>query len=140
MFDTNSEKIVIILGGLSTLFVTSSAYMIGKTSPDINYEMLALVNLFNHFILIVIALPFLLNTLFEQEHTSKIYVILLNLYSLMNSLFIIIISTQVAKDVNQRLFFNFIDDQIIFILMALIELIPVYLSLYLRRKKSFNFQ
>lgn len=140
MFDTNSEKVVIILGGLSTLFVTSSAYMIGKTSPDINYEILSLVNLFNHFILIVITLPFLLNTLFEQEHTSKAYIILLNAYSALNSIFIIIISLQAAQDGNQRLFFNFIDDQFIFIIMALIELIPVYLTLYLINKKSFNFQ
>ena len=61
MFDTTSEKVVTILGGLGVLFVGSAAWLIDKPSID-NHEIIALVNIFNHFILIVISLPFMLKT------------------------------------------------------------------------------
>ncbi|OLS21893.1 MAG: hypothetical protein HeimC2_27260 [Candidatus Heimdallarchaeota archaeon LC_2] len=132
MFDTSSEKVVTILGGLGVLFVGSAAWLIDKPSID-NNEIIALVNIFNHFILIVIALPFMLKTLFEQETTSKAYILLLNIFSLLNAFFLILIAFQLPSN---QLFFNQINDFFIFLLMALGEVIPIYLTVYQRRNNA----
>ncbi len=134
MFDTNSEKVVTILGGLGVLFVASSAWIIDKPSID-NNEIIALVNIFNHFILIVISLPFMLKTLFEQETTSKAYLFLLNVYAFLNALFLALVAFQFPEN-EEHLLFKQIDDLYIFLLMAIGEIIPVYLTIYQMRKKA----
>ena len=136
MFDTTSEKVVTILGGLGVLFVGSAAWLIDKTSID-NHEIIALVNIFNHFILIVIALPFMLKTLFEQENTSKAYLFLLNSYSLLNAFFLSLVAFQLPGN-DDQLLFKQIDDLYIFLLMALGEIVPFYLTIYQLRKKAFT--
>ncbi|MCE7733836.1 MAG: hypothetical protein GPJ54_03090 [Candidatus Heimdallarchaeota archaeon] len=132
MFDTTSEKMVTILGGLGVLFVGSSAWLIDKPSIE-NHEIIALVNIFNHFILIVISLPFMLKTLFEEETTSKAYLFLLNAYGFLNAFFLVLVAFQLPDD---QLFFNQIDDLYIFLLMAIGELIPVYLTFYQIKKNG----
>ena len=136
MFDTTSEKVVTILGGLGVLFVGSAAWLIDKTSID-NHEIIALVNIFNHFILIVISLPFMLKTLFEQEYTSKAYLFLLNIYALLNAFFLTLVAFQLPKN-DEKLFFKQIDDLFIFLAMALGEIVPVYLTIYQLKNKGFK--
>ena len=133
MFDTTSEKIVTILGGLGVLFVGSSAWLI-TTQLIENGVILALINIFNHFILVTVALPFLLKTLFEQELVSKPYIVLLNIFSIMNAIFLLIISFQI--NTTERLFLTIVDDFVIFLLMSILELLPVYFTLYQITKKQ----
>ena len=135
MFDTVSEKLVIILGGLGTLFLGSAAWIIDKESIS-DHEILALVQIFNHFILIVIALPFMLSTLFEQTETSKAYLLLLNIESLLNAIFITLFALQTP---DRNLFLNFIVDSYIFMMMALLEFVPLYLTIYQLKNRTFIF-
>lgn len=136
MFDTISEKLVIILGGLGTLFLGSAAWIIHKESIS-DFEILALVQIFNHFILIVIALPFMLATLFEQAEVSKAYLLLLSIESILNAVLLTLVAIQSPE---RNLFLNLFDDKFIFLVMSLLELIPVYLTMYQLKNRAFKFK
>jgi hypothetical protein len=113
-----SEIIVLILGGLGSLILIISLSSIDRGNIR---GLGSLVMLIPHLIVLMVALPFLLYTIFGSKIISKNFAILLVLDSILNSILIFFVGWGISGQGD-------------FIIPAILELIPI-LFIYGNKKK-----
>ncbi|MHA2092434.1 MAG: hypothetical protein ACW98K_16425 [Candidatus Kariarchaeaceae archaeon] len=110
-----AEKITLILGAMSNVFLLLAYYwLILSNSNEDEVTWRGLSFLLLHFIFILVALPFLLRSIFRSNMIPDWFAKYLGLETVVNVIFVLLIGSQSTE-------FE------IFVIIGLIEAVPIYL-------------